>query len=66
MTGFNCLRAAKPLRGESLHFTTNSPGDPGTHLIDLGRMKARVDLQPPSRFETETPELRIQYPKKLI
>ena len=20
-------------------FTTNSPGDPGTHLIDLGRMK---------------------------
>ena len=38
----------------------------GTHLIDLGRMKARVDLQQPSRFETETPELRIQYPKKLI
>ena len=29
-----------PLRGETLHCTTNSPGDPGTHLIDLGRMKA--------------------------
>ena len=25
-------------------FTTKSPGRPGTHLIDLGRVKGSVDL----------------------
>ena len=29
----------QPLRGDSLLFTTKSPGSPGTHLIDPGRMK---------------------------
>ena len=28
----------------SLHFTTKSSEIPGTHLIELGRMKGRVDL----------------------
>ena len=28
-----------PLRGGSLHFTTKFPDIPGTHFIDLGRMK---------------------------
>ena len=37
--GFNYLKAAKPLRGGSLLFTTKFPEIPGTHLIDLGRMK---------------------------
>ena len=37
--GFNCLKAAEPLRGDSLLFTSKSPGGPGTHLIDIGRMK---------------------------
>ena len=36
---FNCLKATKPLRGDSLLFTTQPPGVRGTHLIDLGRMK---------------------------
>ena len=36
--GFNCLKAAKPPRGKILLFTTQSPGNPGTHLIDLRRM----------------------------
>ena len=36
---FNCLKATGPLRGDSLLFTTKSPGVPGTHLIDLGRTK---------------------------
>ena len=36
--GFNCLKAAEPPRGDSLLFTTQSPGNPGTHLIDLRRM----------------------------
>ena len=40
MDGFNFLKAAtEPLRGDSLLLTTQSPGVPGTHLIDLERMK---------------------------
>ena len=37
--GFNCLKATEPLRGVALLFTTKFPEIPGTHLIDLGRMK---------------------------
>ena len=36
---FNCLKHAKPLEGDSLLFTTQSPGVPGTHLINFGGMK---------------------------
>ena len=36
---FNCFKATKPLRGDSLLFTNQSPGVPGPHLIDLRRMK---------------------------
>ena len=34
----------EPLRGGSLLFTTKFPEIPGTHFIDLGRMKGWVDL----------------------
>ena len=34
----------EPLRGGSLLFTTKSAEIPGTHFIDLGRMKGSVDL----------------------
>ena len=34
----------EPLQGGSLLFTTKSQEIPGTHLIDLGRMKGSVDL----------------------
>ena len=37
--GFNCIKATEPLLGDSLLFTTKSPGGPGTHLIDLRKMK---------------------------
>ena len=37
--GFNCLKAADPLPGGSLLFTTKLPEIPGTHFTDLGRMK---------------------------
>ena len=40
----NCLKATEPLRGDSLLFTTNSPGVSSTNFIDLGRMKGWVDL----------------------
>ena len=36
---FNCLKHAKPLEEDSLLFTTQSPGVPGTHLINFGGMK---------------------------
>ena len=34
----------EPLRGGSLLFTTRFPEIPGTHFIDLGRMKGWLDL----------------------
>ena len=39
MDGVQLPKGAKPLRGDSLHFTAKSPGVPGTHLIDPRRMK---------------------------
>ena len=33
-----------PLQGGSLLFTTTFPNIPGTHFIDLGKMKGWVDL----------------------
>ena len=36
---FNCVKATKPLKGDSLLFITQSLGVPITYLIDLGRMK---------------------------
>ena len=36
--GFNCLKAIKPLQGDILFFTTESPRVPGTHLIDFDGM----------------------------
>ena len=41
---FNYLKAAEPLRGGNLLFTTKSPEVSGTHLINLERMKDWVDL----------------------
>ena len=40
--GFNCLKATEQLRGRN--FTTKFAEIPGTHLINLGRMKDWVDL----------------------
>ena len=34
----------EPVRGGNLIFTIKSPEIPGTHFIDLGRMKGLVDL----------------------
>ena len=53
--GFNCIKATEPLRGDSLLFTTRSPGVPGTYLIDLGRMKGWVDLGATWWFWTQDP-----------
>lgn len=42
--GPNCPKTAEQLGADSLRLTTKFPGVLGTHLIDLGRVKGRVDL----------------------
>ena len=42
--GFNCLKAAESLQGDSLLLTAKSPGIPGTHLIHHRKMKGFVEL----------------------
>ena len=37
--GWGSTASLVPLRGGSLLFTTKFPDIPGTHFIDLGRMK---------------------------
>ena len=51
----------EPLQGSSLLFTTKFPEIPGTHFIDLRRMKGWADLGTTQWFEHETPGLGIQY-----
>ena len=63
---FNYLKAAEPLRGGSLLFTTKFPEISGIHLINIGRMKDRVDLGPTYGFEHETHGLGIQYLNHLV
>ena len=53
--GSNYLKATEPLLGGSLIFTSQSPENPGTHLIDLGRMKRWVDLEATRVFLTRDP-----------
>ena len=36
------LMAKEPLLGVSLFFTTQSPGVPGTYMIDQGRIKGKI------------------------
>ena len=42
--GFNCLKAAESLQGDSLLLTTKSRGIPVTHLIHLRKMKGCDEL----------------------
>ena len=51
----------EPLRGGSLLFTTKFPEIPGTHFIDLGRMKGWADLGAAHCFEHGTSGLGIQH-----
>ena len=44
MDGVQLLKAIEPVRRSSLLFTTKFPDIPGTHLIDLDRVKVLVDL----------------------
>ena len=48
----------EPLRGGNLFFTTKFPETPGTHFIDLRRMKGWVDLGATQWFWTRNPWIR--------
>ena len=41
---FNCFKVTEPLQGDSLPFTTQSPLDPGNHLINFNWMEGWNDL----------------------
>ena len=45
--GFNWLKATESVQGDSLFFTTQSPGVPGTHLTNFDGMKGwnKLDLE---------------------
>ena len=55
--GFNWLKAREPLWGGNLLFMTKFPEIPGTHLIELRRIKCWVN----HGFTHQTPELVIQH-----
>ena len=39
MNGVQLPQGYRAIRANSLRFTNKSPGGPGIHLIDLGRMR---------------------------
>ena len=58
--GLNCPKTTEPLQGGKLIFVIKFPEIPGTHLIDLGMMKAELTLEPCSDFEHRNYGLGIQ------
>ena len=63
--GFNCLKVTEPLRVEKVTFTTRSPGVPGTHLVDLGRMIVWLYLGATQWFWTKDPCIGNPVPEPL-
>ena len=63
---FNCLKATGPLCEDSLLFTTQSPGVPGTHLINFDGIKGlnNLDHEATQQIWTQDPELGIQRLKR--
>ena len=52
-TEMNCLKSTEPLQGGSLLFITQFKKIPGTHLINLGKMKGCLDLGATPWFSTQ-------------
>ena len=55
----NRIKTTEPLRGD--RFTANSPGVPGTYLINLEGWKVELTLEPPNGFECGIPGLEAQH-----
>ena len=62
---FNFLKITEPLLGDSLLFTTQFPGVPGTHLINFSRLKGwnNFDLEANQQVWIQDPGLEIQHLK---
>ena len=54
----------EPLQGGSLLFTTKFPEIPGTHFIDLGRMKELVDHE--AIHSTQSSPLNVCIPLRIM
>ena len=52
---FNCLKDAEPIQGDRSLFSFESPGVPGTHFINLERIKAESTWEPLTGFEPRDP-----------
>ena len=63
MDGVQLSQGKEPLQGDSLLFTTKSPGILGTHFIDLWRMTGWVDLGATQWFWTWDPRFQQLYRK---
>ena len=61
--GFKWPKATEPLRADGLLFTIQSPGVPGTHLINFGRMKGwnNLDFEATQQIWIQDPGLGIQH-----
>ena len=61
--GFKFLKATESLWGDSLLFTTQSPGIPGTRLINLSGMKGwnNLDLEGTFQIWIQDPGLVIKH-----
>ena len=45
MNSVEMSQSYRAIQGDTSLVSTKSPGVPGTHLIDLGRMEGRADLR---------------------
>ena len=57
--GFNWLKDTEALGGDYYLFTSECPGVPGTHFINLERMKAESNLELLTGSELRAPRLGI-------
>ena len=55
--GSDCFNSMGPLGGHSLLSTVMSPGVPGTHFVNLGRIKGSVHLEGTQWFWTRVPPI---------
>ena len=62
--GFNCLKATVPVQRDRLFFTTKYSEGPGSHLINLRRMKDRVNIGGPQWFSNCVPWIGNPAPRR--
>ena len=66
MDGVHLSQNCRATSRRQFTFTTKLPGVLDNLLIDLGKVKAELTLEPPSGFEPETPGLGIRRPNTTL